>query len=308
MNKQEEKLLREYIRAHLDEPILSEGIGDLFQKGVEIALAKISKIIDSLKQMTSTSDAAISILEKNGASDVVSKIDSIGEQLESSMVAVDEAVPSPKQESRAFRRYQRTIFERRAMLQSNKRSIREVGVFEAVGLVLAAIGGIPLILKAAYKLASFMKFKNAAEKIKVAYSAAHHFEEKVIDVVVPDKAIYAIYMMFEERSNPDKVANLNLYVDDPKTKLTGERSMTLEEFKKSDVRKKYEKRVYALILLPWLISGLMSIEHMLHGWLGAVEGAATAEKSLFVSAQATDAIRKIAGEFATAATSMSETI
>jgi hypothetical protein len=84
--------------------------------------------------------------------------------------------------------------------------------------------------------------------------------------------------------------------------------MTLEEFKKSDVKKKYEKRIYALILLPWIISGLMSIEHMLHGWLGAVEGAATAEKSLFVGAQATDTIRKIAGEFATATASMSETV
>ena len=115
-------------------------------------------------------------------------------------------------------------------------------------------------------------------------------------------------MMLEERSNPDRVANLNLYVDDPKTKLDGERSMSFEEFRKSDIRKKYEKRVYALILLPWIISGLMSIQHMMHGWLGAVEGAATAEKALFTGTQAVDVARKIAGEFTAVAGVASETV
>lgn len=308
MNNQDEELLREYVRMQLSDSILNEGISDLFKKGVGAVLSKISKMIDSLKQMTPTSDAVIDVLEKNGADSAVAQIGTVGEQFESSMAAADKSVPAPKQESFAFKRYQRVILERRTSQYTHKKTITEVGVFESVGLVLAAIGGIPLILKAAYKLAALMKFEKAAEKIKVAYEASHHFEEKVIDIVIPDKAIYAVYMMFEERSNPDKVANLNLYVDDPKSKLDGERSMTLEEFRKSDTRKKYEKRAYALILLPWIVSGLVSIEHMLHGWIGAVEGAATAEKSVFVGTQAVDVARKIAGEFTAAAAGVSETV
>lgn len=308
MNRHEEKLLREYVRLQLGTPILSEGIGDLFKKGVSSVLSKISKMIDSLEQMKPTSLAVTDVLKKNGADNAIAQIGAMGEQFKSSMADADKSIPAPKQESFALKRYQRTILERKSFQRHNKKRLDEVGVFESVGLVLAAIGGVPLILKAAYKLASLMKFEKAAEKIKVAYEAAHHFEEKVIDVVIPDKAIYAFYMMLEERSSPDKVANLKLYIDDPKSKLDGERSMTLEEFKKSDIRKKYEKRAYALILLPWIISGLTSIEHMLHGWIGAVEGAATAEKSVFVGAQAADVARKIAGEFAAAAAGVSETV
>lgn len=308
MNKQQENLLREYVRTSLSNETLNEGVGDLLKKGVEVVLSKISKTINSLKQMVPTSDAVIDTLEKNGASDVIAKAESIGQQFESSIDAASESIPAPKKESRAYKLYQRTLIEQRDFEKKNRRQINEVGVFESVGLILAAIGGVPLILKGAYKLASFMKFEKAAEKIKVAYEAAHHFEEKVIDIAVPDKAIYAVYMMFESRSNPDRVANLNLYVDDPKTKLNGERSMSFEEFRKSDTRKKYEKRVYALILLPWIISGLMSIQHMLHGWLGAVEGAATAEKALFTGTQAVDVARKIAGEFTAVAGVASETI
>lgn len=306
MRKHEEVLLREYVRSQLSsELMLSEGIGDIFRKGAEVALSKISKMIDTLKRMTSTSNAVINVLEKNGASDAIAKVNAIGEKFESSISDADKSVPAPKKESYAFKRYQKVVTERKNTLP---RPINEVGVFESVGLVLAAIGGVPLILKAAYKLASLMKFEKAAEKLKIAYQSAHHFEEKVIDIVVPDKAMYAVYMMFEERSSPDKVANLKLYVDDPESKLDGERSMTLDEFKKSDTKKTYEKRVYALILLPWLINGLMSIEHMLHGWIGAVEGAATAEKAVFVGSRAADAVQKIAGEFAKATAAASEVV
>jgi hypothetical protein len=307
VKKHEEQLIREYVRAHLRDHTLNEGVSDIFRKGAEAALAKITKLMDTLKSMTATSDAVVSVLEKNDGADAVAKVDAMGEKFESSISAADKAVPSPKKESLAYKNYQRLVSESKRA-DTVRRPLNEVGVFESVGLVLAAIGGVPLILKAAYKLASWMKFEKAAEKLKSAYEAAHHFEEKVIDVIIPDKAIYAVYVMFEEKSSPDRVANLKLYSDDPEVKLDGDRSMTLDEFKKSDTKKKYEKRVYALILLPWLISGLTSIHHMLHSWISAVEGAATAEKAMFVGARAADVVRKISGEFVAATAAAAETV
>lgn len=302
MNSAEEKILREYIRSQIENDHLNEGVKDILKKTLDVSLSKLESLINTLKKFNPISEKIIDVIEKNGGADVVAKVATIGEKLESDISSADSAVPSAKKETKAYKRY-KMVESRR-----NKRPINEValGGFEIVGLVLAAIGGVPLVLKLVSKLAKLMKLDAAASKLETAYKSAHHFEEKIIDLVVPDKAMYAVYMMFEERSNPDNVANLKLYQDDPKSKIDGNRSMTLEEFSKSDVKKKYEKRVYALILLPWLISGLISIEHMLHSWVGILEGAATTEKSIFVGTRVAEMVPQIASELGTVISSLSK--
>ena len=302
MNRNEEKILREYIRAELTSARLDEGAKDILKKALGTALSKLDGLISTLKRLNPISDTVIDAIEKNDGAAAISSVEALGQKFESDIASASDALPAPKQESMAYKRYRDTLTRRR------RQPINEValGGFEIIGLALAALGGVPLVLKMIAKLAKLMKFDAVAAKLESAYKSAHHFEEKVIDIVIPDRAMYAVYVMFEERSSPDRVANLKLYQDDPKVKLDGDRSMTLEEFSKSDVKKKYEKRVYALILLPWLISGLLSIEHMLHSWLGVLEGAATAEKSLFVGTRVAEIVPVVASDIGAAVSSLSK--
>lgn len=308
MNNRQERLLREYIRGNLDDRSpLNEGVKDVVKKALSAGLSRVKNLIATLEQFEPASLSIKSTLEKSGAGDFVSKVEVVGREFETSIEAVADSIPSGKNESRVLRSRRRNRSAITEVL-AQRRALNEValGGFEVVGLILAALGGVPLVLKGMYKLANLMGLKGVSEKLKVAYEHAHHFEEKFIDVIIPDKAMYAIYVSFEESRDPDAVANLKLYQDDPSSKLDGKRSMTLDEFKKSDVRKKYEKRVYALILLPWLISGLTSLHHAFHNWIGAIEGAATAEKAIFVGSRAAETAPVIASDIATAISSLAK--
>lgn len=328
MNRKEEALLREYIRQNLsDKTLLSEGVMDILKKALKSAYSKIQSLIDSLKRATPASDRAYNALEKAGAGDFVSKISSMGEEFEASINSAASAVPSNMGESRRYsplkyRRNRRpTIIEE----ARSRQALNEIalGGFEIVGFVLAAIGGVPILLKVLKKLAGFLGLDRVAEKLNVAYEKAHHFEEMVVDYVIPDKALYAVYLAIEEERNPEEFANLKMYQSDPsqlgdqriksthKRGLDGklkrtkssrglERTMTLEEFAESEEKQKYQKRTWAIVLLPWLISGLFSLGHMLHGIIGALEGVATGVKAVEVGTAAVEVAPSIASEIGAA--------
>ncbi len=334
MNIKEEALLREYIRQNLrDKTLLSEGVMDILKKALKSAYSKIQSLIDSLKRATPASDRAYSALEKAGAGDFVSKISSMGEEFEASINSAASAVPANMGESRRYapplyRRNRRpTIIEE----ARSRRALNEIalGGFEIVGFVLAAIGGVPILLKILKKLAGFLGLDGVAEKLNVAYEKAHHFEEMVVEYAIPDKALYAVYLAIEEERNPEEFANLKMYQSDAsdlggqsfksthrrdrdelgqgtgrlKRTMSGRglrRTMTLEEFAESEEKQKYQKRTWAIVLLPWLISGLFSLGHMLHGIIGALEGVATGVKAVEVSTAAVEVAPSIASEIGTA--------
>lgn len=338
MNKHEEKLLREYIQHNLrSQDLLNEGVKDVLKKALSSALKKIDELIGKLKSFVPASEKVITALEKNGAKEFVSKIETMGQEFESSIDAAADAVPSKMGESRYRPRRTRYTRNKRVTVAESiqrRRALNEVvlGGFEIVGFILAAVGGLPLLLTVLEKLVGWMGFKSAAKKISVAHEKAHHFEEMVVDYVIPDKALYVVYLIIEEEKNPDEFANLKIYQsdtsdlggesfksthsrkgatrDDPgggKGKLRRstssrglKRSMTLEEFRESEEKQKYEKRAWAIVLLPWLISGLFSLHHMFHGILGALEGAATGVKAIEVGTAAAEAVPTIAGEIGSA--------
>lgn len=334
MNNREERLLREYIRHNLsDQSVLSEGIKDLLKKPLSAALAKIEELINKLKSATPASDKVINALEKSGAGDFVSKVSAVGQDFETSINDAAGAVPSKMGESRRYSpmRYRRnrqpTIIEDARA----RRALNEMvlGGFEIAGLILAAIGGVPLLLKGLKKLAGFLGFDGVAEKLNMAYEKAHHFEEMVVDYAIPDKALYAVYLAIEEERNPEEFANLKMYQSDAsdlggqtfksthrrdrdelgqgtgrlKRTMSGRglrRTLTLEEFAQSEEKQKYQKRTWAIVLLPWLISGLFSLGHMLHGIIGALEGVATGVKAVEVGTAAAEVAPGIASEIGVA--------
>jgi len=309
MNNREEALLREYIRHNLrDQYILNEGVKDFILKAIKAALSKIEGLISKLKGFTPASEKVFDALEADGAGDFFSKVESMGREFEASIDAAASAVPSKLGESkyRSGMRYKRN---RRSTIREHAQrrlALNEVvlGGFEIIGFILAAIGGVPLLLKGLYKLTGMLGFKGVSEKLEIAYEKAHHFEEAVVNIAIPDRALYAIYIAMQEEEKPDAVANLNLYTDDPEMKLDGERSMTLEEFSKSGIKKKYEKRAWAVLLLPWLISGLFSLGHMLHSIIGVMEGAATGVKAIEVGVAAAEPAAAIASEIGSAVSAM----
>lgn len=340
MNSREEKLLREYIQHSLnasEQSVLNEGIRDLLKKPLTAALAKIEDLINRLKSATPASDKVLNALEKSGAGDFVSKVSAVGEDFEASINDAASAVPSKLGESKYHfhSRYKRN--RQPTLLEDirSRRALNEIafGGFEVVGLILAALGGFPLLLKGLKKLAGFLGFETVAEKLNAAYEKAHHFEEMVVDYAIPDKALYAVYLAIEEEKNPEEFANLKLYQDDPSglggqpfrsthqrtSGETGERTgtfkrttsgrglrrtMTFEEFAESEEKHKYQKRTWAIVLLPWLISGLFSLGHMFHSILGALEGAATGVKAIEVGTAAAEVAPSIAGEIGSAVTAL----
>lgn len=310
----EEALLREYIRQSLqDQDLLNEGVKDVVIKAVKTALSKIDSLIEKLKRFTPASEKIFDVIEEKGAGDFFSKVEKMGQEFESSIDAAAGAVPSKIGESK-YRQRTRYVRNRRASLNEHiqrNRALNEVvlGGFEIVGLILAAIGGVPLLLKGLYKLAGLLRLKTVSEKLKVAYEKAHHFEEAIIDYAIPDKVLYAVYIAIQEEKNPDSVANLKIYQSsegDSGEKLGSDepRAMTLKEFSGSKERKKYEKRAWAMMLLPWLISGLFSLSHMFHGIVGALEGAATGVKAIEVGTVAAESGSAIASEIGAAVSAM----
>ena len=328
MNNNEEKLLREYIRHSLtDQVILSEGIKDVLKKALESGLSTIKSLLGRLESSMDSSLEFRNILKKNGGDEVVSKIDAAGEEFKVAIKDAGASTPAGKNESRRF--------IHRGTNRRREHALDEValGGFEIVGFALAVVGGVPLILKAAYKLMQLLGFKEASEKLEVAYEKSHHFEEAVIDYAIPDKALYAIYITIQEKKNPAAVANLKIYQADPAAdekstttksrraldafgraagkELKGrsaKRSMTFEEFVKSDERKQYEKRVWALILIPWLYAGLSSLHHLFSGIIGVMEGAATGVKAIEVGTAAAEAAPTIASEITSAVSALAKAV
>ena len=333
MNRSEELLLREYIRNNLREnELLNEGVKDVLISTLSTGLKQIKKLLEMLKKLTPASDKVISTLEKNDAGDFVSKVYSMGQEFEDAVESASKSVPSKKSESAVRLRVPgRTLCKQSTSVTINeeiqrRQALNEVvlGGFEVIGLILAAIGGVPLLLKGLFKLTGFLGLNKVSEKLEIAYEKAHHFEEAVIDIAIPDKALYAVYIAIQESKNPDQVANLKIYQSGTeesggkKIKLAGlvkrisgrstKRAMTFEEFINSEDKKNYQKRAWALVLLPWLVSGLFSLHHMLGGILGALEGAATGVKAIEVGTAAAKPVQAIAAEIGSAVSALVKSV
>jgi hypothetical protein len=75
-----------------------------------------------------------------------------------------------------------------------KEKLVEFGVVGAAGVGLAIMGGLPLLFKGLHKLANVLGAHGTAELFEKAEHVTHHFEQKVVNFVLPFKLAYAVYV------------------------------------------------------------------------------------------------------------------
>lgn len=298
MNRKEEAILREYVRSELSRSRrLDEGLfGDAVKKAFDTVVPKLEEIMSQLKSHTDASKMLSKFLEDAGAGDAVSKVTQIGKAFEQGSKQIDSAIPAPKKESKAYRMYER--YQRdQLVLASNQRVKRLdevaflvpvlVAAFNAAGLVFGIIGGIPLLLKLAAYILKWTGFKKQSEAIMNGpFKTMHHIEEKFVDFMLPDKAVYALYKKLNEKETP----------------------MSLEDFKKSEIKKKYEKRIWAIILIPWLFQGITHLHHTFHSLYNVAHAGATAVKAVETGSAAAEIGSAVASsvDFAKAASEITK--
>jgi hypothetical protein len=142
--------------------------------------------------------------------------------------------------------------------------LKEIDPFGVVGLGLGAIGGLPMLVKGLYKFAKFLKLTQTAALLEKVHHVLHQVEEKAIDYIVPDKLSY---MWYKKKYGI--------------TRAVGQApALPYEEYKKSAVRKKVEKQIYVILLIPFLLSGITAVSHAGASLIGAAEGTATTVKAV----------------------------
>jgi hypothetical protein len=294
MNRRQEALIREYVRAEVSRGMLEEGLADTLKGTVVKAARALSQKIDQkISQLrdreTAAEDLTDIVLDAEGGSAVVTAINKVGSRFKDA--SEDLADTDPELPDAAAQKNESALKSAASMLTSLGRDpsrtarINEVSGFEVVGLGLALVGGIPMLLKGLYKVAKLLKMEGAAGRLEKMYHAAHHFEEGFVNFVVPDKISYAIYTKYHEVKNPQRVANYKVWAAEPESELSRgidvkQRILSPEEYKGSDEKRKLEKGLYIVMLTPWLINGLLALKHFVGNVISWAEAGATAVKGL----------------------------
>ena len=138
-------------------------------------------------------------------------------------------------------------------------------VGSVMGVGLAIMGGLPMLFKGLHKLAKVLNAEKCAVLFEKAYHVAHHFEEKTIDVVVPDKLSYFVYSVLWKRG----------------LKLSKER-LEFDAFKAGNehAKTKAQGLIYKAVLIYFAWNGLQGVLHAGASLLGFVEGTATTVKGI----------------------------
>jgi hypothetical protein len=142
-----------------------------------------------------------------------------------------------------------------------------------MGVGLAIMGGLPMLFKGLHKLAKVLHAEKCSALFEKAYHVSHHFEEKAIDLVVPDKLAYFVYGVLWKRG----------------LKLS-KNHLELEDFKadKEHAKTKSQGLIYKAVLIYFAWSGLQGVLHAGASLLGFVEGTATTVKGIELARGATE--------------------
>jgi hypothetical protein len=145
----------------------------------------------------------------------------------------------------------------------------DFGVTAAVGLGLAVMGGLPMLFKGLHKLADVLGAHKAAVLFEKAEKVTHHFEQKTIDFVMPDKLAHAVYMSLWKMG----------------IKLTkGDEPLNEIEIKAEkegiEALKKCKGLIYKCLLIYFAFNGIAGVLKAGASLLGFVEGTATTIKGV----------------------------
>lgn len=153
--------------------------------------------------------------------------------------------------------------EYRMRLQQRKYLKESLTITGVLGIGLAVMGGLPLLFKGLTKIAKFLKMEKTAHIMEHCEHVCHAFEQKVIDMVMPDKLAYAIY----------KAAfNSKIKISD--------QLLEFEQFKKDPAMATTKNLIYKALLIYFAVNGLVSAVKAGVSILGFVEGTATTIKGI----------------------------
>lgn len=167
-----------------------------------------------------------------------------------------------------------------------------LGVTTVVGILLATIGGLPMLFKGLHSLANKLHAEKSAELFEKAEKVTHHFEQKVITGVVPDKLAYHVYaglwklgIHLTHTKEPYNEIEIKVEKGGPQALV------------------KAKNLLYKMLLIYFAWSGFMGVLHAGASLLGFVEGGATAVKGIELARGASEIAKlAIAGQGAAAAT------
>lgn len=301
----EEELVRDYI--------IREGLWDDVKSGVKKLSSMVTqKFKDVAMEWASTLKEKISQLSKI-PEDILKVVDALKGAMQESgeSLPMDETLKSAKQigslnKDQVLQTVQsdfegpvhakaESLAEAYLVLNdksyiNSKQLIGEAGVLGVLGITLGVIGGVPMLLSGLEKLAHYLGFEKTAKLLKKAHHVAHHFEEKVIDYVVPDKLSYLLYKKLYEKkmvlSSGDKLLNYEEYVAG-----------------NDKARQKTEALVYKAMLIYFAIQGIFAVLHAGASILGFVEGTATTVKGIELAKGGSEVAKLVR----TAATAAAET-
>lgn len=149
-----------------------------------------------------------------------------------------------------------------------------LGVTTVIGLVLGAMGGIPLLLKGLYKFTKFVGLEKVSHSIEHAYHVAHKIEAKGIDILIPDRLSYAIYK--KAWAKGFKTSKVFLEFQDYSAN-------------KQHAKQKVEALMYKLILVYFAVEGISGVLHATSTALATAEGAASTVKAVEIATGIVDA-------------------
>jgi hypothetical protein len=135
-----------------------------------------------------------------------------------------------------------------------------------------------MVFKGLTKLAKVLGATKTVQVFEKAYSIAHHFEQKTIDLVVPDKLSYAIYKLLWKRG----------------IKLS-EHQLEFLDFQlgKEHAMARTQGLIYKALLIYFAWNGLQGVLHAGASLLGFVEGTATTVKGIELARGASEITKLI---------------
>jgi hypothetical protein len=182
----------------------------------------------------------------------------------------DKAARAQKQKNEMKQQFAATLILSEALNASEQRVLKEdFGVTAAAGLGLAVLGGLPMIFKGLHKLAVMLGATRVASMLEKAEKVTHHFEQKVITNIIPDKMAFLVYKGL-----------WNMGIKLTKTKEPYNEIEIKAEKDGVEAIKKAKGLIYKVILIYFAWNGIQGVLHAGASLLGFVEGGATAIKGI----------------------------
>lgn len=258
------------------EVLLDEGVTDVVKRFVSRLLAPAKQKLNDLHRLARAMpeigalfrDAQAEAGEKFPVSPMLRKAAKIGKEMDAALPEVKGVIP--KVES----------VDSLQPLPKDQQISEGLTLTTIIGLTLGVIGGIPLVLSGLTRLAGALKLKKLAKALKSAHEVAHHIEQGVIDVLIPDRLSYVLY---RRAWNGGFKASSDL--------------LSYEDYKgSSKARQKTESAMYSILLVYFAWHGLLGAMHYGASLLGSAEASATAIKGLEIARGAKDATGILRGQ------------